>query len=177
VTTLERAAELLQSLCADVDQTRWTGVQGEFEAFEASRSFDTVIATYVLEHVPDPDALLARIHGWLAPGGKAVIVVPNALSLHRRLARTMGLVDDPARLGDADLRVGHLHAFTAGRIEASIERAGFRVVDRAGLLAKSLPSALLTACSERQLRGLFDLGLDLPMEFAAILYYLVAPNE
>jgi 2-polyprenyl-3-methyl-5-hydroxy-6-metoxy-1,4-benzoquinol methylase len=177
VTTIERAQDLLDSLSGSVDPKRWTGVCCSFEEFEPESKFDTVVATYVLEHILDAEGLLRQIRSWLAPGGKVAIAVPNALSIHRRLAAKMGLVKDPAELGEADRRVGHFHCFTPGRLENIIAGAGFRVVEHRGMLTKSLPSAYLTSCNEQQLRGLFDLGLDLPLELSAILYYLGEPAE
>ena len=48
-------------------------------------AFDAVTLIDVLEHVPDPAALLATVHGRLAPGGVLAAVLPNAASLTRRL--------------------------------------------------------------------------------------------
>jgi 2-polyprenyl-3-methyl-5-hydroxy-6-metoxy-1,4-benzoquinol methylase len=175
VTTVERVPELLEALRDKTDVGRWTGVCCSFEDFVPSERYDLVVATYVLEHVQEPWTLLTRIAGWLTDEGRVAIAVPNAKSIHRRLAAKMGLVDDPAELGDADRRLGHYHCFTPERMEAIIVQAGFRIEEKAGLLAKALPNALLAHCSEQQLDGLFEVGKELPMEFAAILYYLVAP--
>jgi 2-polyprenyl-3-methyl-5-hydroxy-6-metoxy-1,4-benzoquinol methylase len=177
VTTIERAPELLDALQGTVDADRWTPVCCSFEDFEPTDPFDTVVATYVLEHVSDPLDLLERVRRWLGGKGRVAITVPNALSLHRRLAAQMGLVKDPAELGETDRKMGHFHCFTPERIEATIQRAGFRILERAGLLAKPLPNPLLANCSEQQLEGLFEVGKQLPMEFAAVLYYLAEPLD
>ena len=47
--------------------------------------FDAVTLIDVLEHVPDPTALLAQVRGRLAPGGVLAALLPNAASLTRRL--------------------------------------------------------------------------------------------
>jgi SAM-dependent methyltransferase len=41
-------------------------------------AFDHITLAHVLEHVPDPAALLRRLFGWLKPGGTLFIEVPNA---------------------------------------------------------------------------------------------------
>jgi SAM-dependent methyltransferase len=47
--------------------------------------FDAVTLIDVLEHVPDPAALLGRVRDRLAPGGALAALLPNAASLVRRL--------------------------------------------------------------------------------------------
>jgi SAM-dependent methyltransferase len=42
----------------------------------ADGALDAVILTQVLEHVPDPAAVLAELHRVLVPGGRAFIAVP-----------------------------------------------------------------------------------------------------
>jgi protein-L-isoaspartate O-methyltransferase len=176
VTTIERAPELIESLRPNVDAARWTPVCCSFEDYAPDRKVDSIVATYVLEHVPDPEALLTRMREWIRPGGQIAIVVPNALSIHRRLAVQMGMIRDPAELGEADRKVGHCHCFAPAGMAAIIAGAGYRIVEQCGLLAKSLPSKYLVDCTEQQLRGLFDVGRELPVDFSAILYYLAEPR-
>lgn len=45
-------------------------------------SFDTVIATDVLEHIARPDVLFASMAGVLAPAGKLLVTVPFLYGLH-----------------------------------------------------------------------------------------------
>ena len=45
-------------------------------------SFDAVLCTQVLEHVPDPGAVLAELHRVLAPGGSLWLTVPFVGQLH-----------------------------------------------------------------------------------------------
>jgi SAM-dependent methyltransferase len=48
----------------------------------ASGAFDTVLCTQVLEHVPDPAALLGEAARVLRPGGRLVLSAPQAWFLH-----------------------------------------------------------------------------------------------
>jgi SAM-dependent methyltransferase len=49
----------------------------------ADASFDSVVAVQSLEHVPDPDRVLAEAARVLVPGGVAVFVTPNRLTFAR----------------------------------------------------------------------------------------------
>jgi SAM-dependent methyltransferase len=49
-------------------------------------SFDVVRLWSVLEHSTQPDVMLRRVHELLAPGGWAIIQVPNATSLAARVS-------------------------------------------------------------------------------------------
>jgi methionine biosynthesis protein MetW len=58
-----------------------TVLQGSLEdpAFRASIEgvFDIVIAADVLEHLANPEVVLAHFRQWLAPNGRAILAVPN----------------------------------------------------------------------------------------------------
>ncbi len=51
----------------------------------AERSYDVIILSHVLEHFADPAGLLAQVAGALAPGGIAIIEVPNDVDGIERL--------------------------------------------------------------------------------------------
>lgn len=72
-----------------------------------SASVDTVLATEVLEHVPDPERCLAEFHRVLRPGGRLLLTVPFQEPLHF-------LPQDYGR-------------FTPGGLEHLLGRAGFRI--------------------------------------------------
>jgi len=51
---------------------------GEALPFSAG-AFDLVIAMWVLEHLPRPEAVLAEVRRVLRPGGRFIFLTPNAL--------------------------------------------------------------------------------------------------
>src|SRR3989338_2697103 len=65
-----------------------------FEDFEPATSYETVLLTGTLHHVADPVLILSRVKTWMKASGRLLVVVPNALSLHRRLGKTMHLITD-----------------------------------------------------------------------------------
>jgi SAM-dependent methyltransferase len=56
----------------------WDGSAMPFE----NNTFDIVISTEVLEHVPNPDAYLMEVRRVLKPGGMFFFTVPFLMSLH-----------------------------------------------------------------------------------------------
>jgi SAM-dependent methyltransferase len=89
-------------------ETRWADVEHQLP-FEDER-FDVVVAGELLEHVRDPERLVAEAWRLLRPGGLLVGSVPNAFRLLNRLRFLAGLPPerDPT----------HLHMFTPQDVEA-----------------------------------------------------------
>lgn len=83
--------------------------------------FGLVVASEVIEHVPDPDAFLLLLRRWLQPGRTLILTTPNADAI------------EPGA-GEADLvsilAVGtHLILFSAPALEVALSRAGFAHVE------------------------------------------------
>ena len=73
--------------------------------------FDTVLMINVLEHVPDERVTLENVLSALAPGGRAVILVPAHPSLY-------GSLDDV---------LAHRERYTRDSLRKSLENGGFEV--------------------------------------------------
>jgi SAM-dependent methyltransferase len=82
-------------------------------------SLDAVTLWHVLEHLEDPGAALARIAGWLRPGGGLLIGVPNLASAQARLGRDRWFHLDVPR---------HRTHFTPAGIGRLLEAGGFEVL-------------------------------------------------
>jgi SAM-dependent methyltransferase len=50
-------------------------------------SFELIVSLHVLEHVPDPAAVLSDFCRWLTPGGRLLYVVPNPEGQGHRLKK------------------------------------------------------------------------------------------
>jgi 2-polyprenyl-3-methyl-5-hydroxy-6-metoxy-1,4-benzoquinol methylase len=86
--------------------------------------FDVVVCADVLEHLANPEALLAKIAGWLAPGGILLCSLPNVANVSVRAALFVG------RFRYADRGIldrTHLRFFTRETARALLRDAGFRV--------------------------------------------------
>jgi SAM-dependent methyltransferase len=82
-------------------------------------SFRAVAMADVIEHLPDPGAALARIAGWLEPGGLLWLALPDAGS---PVARALG-----ARWWS--VLPTHVQYFTRGSLEILLSRHGFHVLE------------------------------------------------
>ena len=107
-----------------------------FEDFKSDEKFDAIEMGFVLEHVEDPLQLLRKYRDSLAVNGSLFIGVPNALSLHRRLGQMAGLLDDPYKLSEMDLKFGHRRYFDLDSLQACVIQAGLKIRSAQGLLMK-----------------------------------------
>jgi 2-polyprenyl-3-methyl-5-hydroxy-6-metoxy-1,4-benzoquinol methylase len=82
-------------------------------------SFDAIIMSHVIEHVPDPLALLRECLRILRPDGYLSLVTPHSRALGRRLFGSSWFCLDPPR---------HLNLFAVKSLTFLAEKAGFRSV-------------------------------------------------
>jgi SAM-dependent methyltransferase len=98
--------------------------------------FDVVVCADVLEHLPRPEELLARIRQWLAPGGTLLVSLPNVANVTVRAALLLG------RFPYADRGIldrTHLRFYTRRSARSLIEGGGLRV---RGIAATAMPYEL-----------------------------------
>lgn len=90
---------------ARVDLTRWE----DFEPLQGT--VDTVVCLNVVEHVEDDLLALRNLHRVLAPGGRAIVLVPEGQSIY----------------GELDVVLGHWRRYAEPELRAKMEEAGFEV--------------------------------------------------
>lgn len=139
-----------------------------FEEFAPAEKYDYVFASYILEHVLDPVAVMKVARAVLKPGGRIFIVVPNARALSRQLALHMGLLPDLKTLTANDHNHGHRRVYDRVALNRDIEAAGLVNVAQGGIMLKILADfqldQLITdgTLKEAQIDGLYSLGLEYP---------------
>lgn len=142
-----------------------------FEDFKPELKYDTVIASYVLEHVEDPIEIMYKSSQWIKSNGHVLVVVPHADSFHRRLAVAMGLQKKTEELGATDKKIGHRRVFTMAHMEKDIKAAGLKIHQKKGLFVKFLPQNMMTSWSNELFDGFMKLGGELPMEYSGAIVY------
>jgi SAM-dependent methyltransferase len=113
--------------------------QGSAEAMDqiASNSVDRIIASDVIEHIPDVYAAAAEMNRVLKLGGCLIVNTPNVAYIRWRLHLMMGRFPSTSYrnegVGDDYLfDGGHMHYFTFRSLQLLLERARFTVTARMG---------------------------------------------
>jgi len=107
-----------QYLCCDLARD----VPGGLANLPAA-GFDKILLLDVLEHLPRPELLLDACRGLLAPGGEALISVPNVANITVRLALLAGRFEYASR-GILDRT--HLRFYTRRSFRRFLEDNGYR---------------------------------------------------
>jgi SAM-dependent methyltransferase len=90
----------------------------------AGARFEAVTLTDVLEHIPEPVALLTAVAGLVAPGGSIAVKVPCGRSqwLKERVLSAFSRSREISLAGN----LVHVNHFTPRSLTLALERAGFR---------------------------------------------------
>ena len=142
-----------------------------FEEFETTERYDSIIMSCIIEHVIDPGLVLRRAAGWLNDEGVIVLVVPNKLSLHRRVGLRCGMLQSMEQLSEQDLAVGHRRLYTVDSLAEEIASAGLYTPQIEGIFLKPLSSAQMMDWPDTLLNAFDQMAGEL-RDYAA---YLFAP--
>ncbi len=90
-------------------------------------SFDVATIWHVLEHVPDPGAVLRKVHTLLRPGGVLAVAVPNEENyfIRQRFGKAKSSPFEPLKFGGEI----HLTYFRPSTLRATLRAAAFEVLE------------------------------------------------
>ena len=122
--------------------------------------------------------VLNKIKGWLEPNGRLHVVVPNALSLHRRIACYMGIINDVHELSDRDKLYGQRARGVYDRdiLFNEFKECGFKVIHWEGIFLKPLPNQMMMNLDEKIVRGFNEVGKELP-DYCAHIFATCTKTE
>lgn len=127
ITGIDFSSHGVNSFHPDLAESLITG--DAYSIFEDlcdnKRLFDACVIQNVLEHVIDPQAMLARLRGLLSPNGIVSINVPNDYSRLQELATARGHIEREFWFAPPE----HLHYFNTENGPRFVESCGFKVVD------------------------------------------------
>jgi SAM-dependent methyltransferase len=106
----------------------------------AYAGLDSVVLWHVLEHLDDPGSALARVRGWLRPGGTVVVATPNLASWQARIAGPAWLHFDAPR---------HRVHFTAEGLRELLSRSGLTPVRTVHMVWEHNPASMWMALLAR----------------------------
>ncbi len=138
-----------------------------FEEYSPEERFDVVLCLFILEHVDSPVEIITRAAEWLRPGGRLIAAVPNAESIHRRVAVDIGFQSKLSTLSARDGLVGHKRVFTVRQLTSDLNAAGLDVLSARGTFLKVVPNSLMTTWTPEIIESLCRTAHELPAEFAA----------
>jgi len=144
------------------------------EDFDTEEKFDTVTLINVLEHVDDSLQVLKKAEWWLAPEGRIIIHVPNALGLNRQLGFRMGLIQDMEELSQGDLELEHQRFYDPWTLRKDIMDAGLKVEGIGGVMLKPFSNAQMQRIADEWdnagqiFDGLYELAKEMPWDSSPV---------
>jgi SAM-dependent methyltransferase len=97
-------------------------------------SFDLILCSEVLEHIPDPARVIAGLRRLVAPGGILVLSTPQRHSLMElacKVAFMPGVIGLVRRIyGEAVFETGHINLMTEREVTAGLVAGGFEIRER-----------------------------------------------
>jgi SAM-dependent methyltransferase len=116
-------------------------------------------------------SFLRKIRSFLRPQGRLHVVVPNAKSLHRRIAYCMNLVKDVHELSERHQLLGHTRIYDKEMLFGELKECGFDVLHWEGIFLKPLPNDMMASLDRSVIYGLYQIGRELP-DYCAHIYAL-----
>jgi hypothetical protein len=137
------------------------------------RSPDLIICSALLHEVTSVPSLLDAIKKVMGATTLLHVNVPNAESMHRRLAKAMNLIRDTKAMSARNISLSQHRVYDMEQLKLDITREGFDIVKEGGYFIKPFAHAqmekMASDLGENVLDGLYHLGKD-SVEWASEIY-------
>lgn len=132
-----------------------------------------IICSSVLHEVPDVPRLLSAIASVMGEHTHLHVNVPNAASFHRRLAKSMGLIQELKAMSDRNQQLLQHRVYDREALEQDLHKAGLTITGSGGYLVKPFThhqmETITPALGDAVLDGLYELGKENP-EWASEIF-------
>lgn len=118
---------------------------------EIGDGLDYIIIGSLLHEVEKPEKLLRSIYEICSDNTVVHINVPNANSIHRLLAKEMGIIKDVHELSELQIEMQRHNVFDLTQLCELVELWGFQVIDKGAYFPKLF--------SARQMKKILDAGI------------------
>ncbi len=125
------ACDIANNLQTDLSATIPCFIGNLMDAAYVDQQFSVIHCDSVLEHVPDPSAIMQEFYRILKPGGVVLFIVPNEDSLMNTLTKwTYFLTGNRSKYGKIKPFVTpyHINGFNRNSIKNLVKRHGFQLV-------------------------------------------------
>ncbi|MFK8137250.1 MAG: class I SAM-dependent methyltransferase [Bdellovibrionales bacterium] len=128
---------------------------------------DLVLVSSVLHEVEEPRFFLEKLRNLLPSGTKILINVPNAESLHRKLAKSMGLIGKTSELSITNQKMQQFRVYDEASLVKELSAAGFKTLNTETIFVKPFTHKQMEQMlkfkiiDESVLDGLYDLAKQL----------------
>jgi ubiquinone/menaquinone biosynthesis C-methylase UbiE len=139
----------------------------------AAADISDIVFFMGLQYLDHEETLLVlrKIRHFLTPQGRLHVVVPNAKSLHRRIAYCMNLIKDVHELSERNQLLGHARVYDKEMLFDELKECSFDVLHWEGIFLKPLPNDMMASLDKRVIYGLYEIGRELP-DYCAHIYTL-----
>jgi len=144
----------------------------------SEKSYDYIILSSLLHEVENPEQLLYAVLQLCSAETVVHINVPNAMSIHRILAKEMGIIKDVHEVSDQGKNLQQHSVFDMQSLWKMAEKCGFSVLEHGSYIPKFLSSSQMEQMlhyeiiDERFFDALNNLS-DLMPEYGSEIYIQV----
>ncbi|MCM1184228.1 MAG: class I SAM-dependent methyltransferase [Roseburia sp.] len=129
----------------------YQGFLGDFVRNIRGETFDIVICSSLLHEVENPRQLLRDIRLLCNHGTIVHVNVPNAFSLHRLMAKEMGLIRDVHQMSGYNLELQQHTVFDMDMLKELVGQEGYRVIDSGSCFLKPFTHKQMQQCMDAQI--------------------------
>ena len=100
------------------------------------QNYDIIIVSGLLNELERPNIFLKALKTVCSPNTVIHINVPNAMSLHRILAKEMGLIEDVTQKSETQIRLQQHSTFSMDSLIELVKKHQFKIIDHGSFFIK-----------------------------------------